>query len=338
MIIDKLLGSGLLSDTLLRQGIRFLLKQRLQEEKKNYRSSSWETTLIKRLKSSPIALSTDSANEQHYEIPSRFYELVLGPYLKYSSGYWNDSAPSFSDTETKMLRLSCERADIQNGQHILDLGCGWGSLSLYIARQFKDVKVTSISNSRTQKQFIDSIAKKEKLPITVLTCDINTAQLHGCFDRIVSIEMFEHMRNYEELLRKCDSVLSDSGKLFVHIFGHHQFTYTFDPKGASNWMARYFFENGLMPSKSLFSHFNQDLVIDSQWTINGQHYEKTCNAWLQNMDDNLEEIRVLFKETYGPLSKSFENYWRLFFMSCAELFGYNNGEEWQVYHYLFKKA
>ena len=182
------------------------------------------------------------------------------------------------------------------------------------------------------------MSKEHQLPITVQTIDIGNTPITGTFDRIVSIEMFEHMRNYEKLLRLCSNILSNTGKLFVHIFGHHQYTYTFDTNGNSNWMARHFFENGLMPSKSLFQKFNTDMTIQNKWTVNGTHYQKTSEAWLYNMDQNIHNIRDLFQDTYGQHATKFESYWRIFFMSCAELFGFNQGKEWQVYHYLFKKV
>jgi cyclopropane-fatty-acyl-phospholipid synthase len=238
-----------------------------------------------------------------------------------------------------MLAKTCERAELKDGQDVLELGCGWGSLSLWMAEHYPKSSFTVVSNSKTQKIHIDEQARQRGLVnLRVITADMNTFELDQQFDRVVSVEMFEHMRNYQLLMAKVSRMLKPEGKLFVHIFTHKYFAYYFEDKDPNDWLTRYFFSGGIMPSDHLLLYFQDDLTIDKHWRVNGQHYEKTANAWLENMDTHRKEIYPLFEVTYGKENAlKWWSYWRVFFMACAELWGYKNGEEWFVSHYLFKK-
>ncbi|TDQ08779.1 SAM-dependent methyltransferase [Pedobacter metabolipauper] len=341
MWYDKLLEQDKLPDFLLRLGIRRLIKQRLKDELAENSELQQQrlSGLLEELRNSPIAINTSDANEQHYEVPTEFYQYCLGKNLKYSSGYWYGGVEDIDTSEIDMLELTCQRADLRSGQEVLELGCGWGSLSLYMSAKFPDSTFTVVSNSTTQKAFIDETAAERGIKnLTVITADMNTFQILHQFDRVVSVEMFEHMRNYKLLLKKVASFLKESGKLFVHIFTHHTLAYKFEVIDETDWMSKYFFTGGIMPSNHLLSYFNDDLTVQKQWVVNGMHYAKTSEAWLKNMDAHKKEIIPLFEQTYGKdQSVKWWVYWRLFYMSCAELFGYHNGNEWMVSHYLFKK-
>ena len=336
-----LLEKDMVPDVLIRKGIRNLLKQRLVDEDKGnaiLQHNHFMDT-VKFLKESPIAVDTRAANEQHYEVPTRFFQLTLGKHLKYSCGYWKTDSVTFDQSERDMLELTCQRAELQNGQHILELGCGWGSLSLFMAEKFPQSRVVGVSNSRTQKEYIDAEARKKGLTnLTIITCDMNSFVIAEKFDRVVSVEMFEHMRNYELLLNKVNQFLADKGKLFVHIFTHREFAYLFEVKDESDWMSKYFFTGGVMPSDDLLLYFADNFKIQNHWRVSGLHYSKTSEAWLANMDKHKDEILPLFEETYGKdQAQKWWVYWRIFFMSCAELWGFKDGNEWLVSHYLFEK-
>ncbi len=332
---------GLLPDGVVRYGIRKLLKQRLKDEfahdveqqNKRYRE------LLEHLRQSPIAIETDSANEQHYEVPPAFFQYTLGKHLKYSSCYWDDHTENLDRAEAKMLGLTMARAEVQDGQHILELGCGWGSLTLWMAQQLPHSQITAVSNSKSQREYIQKQAQSRHLDnIEVITCDVNQLSLQHRYDRIVSVEMFEHMRNYEGLLNKVAMWLKPEGKLFVHIFCHRYLAYPFETQGDDNWLGRYFFTGGMMPARDTLLHFQKHLKLQRQWDVSGSHYQKTAEAWLTNMDNNSQEIIQLFTETYGKKHASlWLQRWRIFFMACAELFGYSHGNEWMVAHYLFTK-
>jgi cyclopropane-fatty-acyl-phospholipid synthase len=330
-----------LPDSIIRFGIRRLLKQRLQETHAANveKASELKQQCIDSLRDSPIAIETDSANEQHYEVPAEFYRLVLGDNLKYSACWWDKSTPSLSDAETAMLDLYAERAQLSDGQDILELGCGWGSLTLFMAERFPHSRITGVSNSNSQREYIQQQAMQRGLAnVRIITQDVNQLELDQQFDRVVSIEMFEHMRNYQQLLGNISRWLRDDGKLFVHIFCHRSVVYPFETEGDDNWMGKYFFTGGLMPSADTLLYFQQHLSIEKTWLVNGQHYQQTAEAWLDNADANATEIKQLFESTLGKgQGKLWWQRWRLFFMSCAELFGYRNGEEWLVGHYLFTK-
>ncbi len=337
-----LVEKNLVPDLLIRSGIRTLLKQRLNDEKTGCPESQHEKlkNLIDFLKGSPIAIHTADANEQHYEVPTLFYQKCLGKNLKYSCCYYPNGNETLNEAEDIMLALTCERAQLEPNQKVLELGCGWGSLSLYMASKFPSSQFTVVSNSSTQKLYIDNQAESRGITnLTVLTADMNNFSIDQTFDRIVSVEMFEHMRNYERLFKKVSNWLNENGKCFVHVFTHKSLAYLFEVKDETDWMSRYFFSGGTMPSNSLFLYFNQDLKVDEQWIVNGRHYEKTANDWLENMDFNKSEIFPLFETTYGKENATkWWSYWRIFFMSCAELWGYNRGNEWMVSHYLFSKT
>ncbi|HXP50493.1 MAG TPA: cyclopropane-fatty-acyl-phospholipid synthase family protein [Bacteroidia bacterium] len=342
MWYSSLLEKDLLPDSALRIGIRKLLKQRLIDENKGTQDAQQEhfMKLIEELKNSPIAVNTVEANEQHYELPAEFFCKVLGKHLKYSSGYWKEGVTNIDTSEKDMLELTCQRAELKDGQKVLELGCGWGSLSLFMAEKFPNSKITSVSNSHSQKIFIDEQAKKRNLThLTILTADMNVFSIDDKFDRVVSVEMFEHMRNYELLLKKVAGFLNDDGKLFVHIFTHREFAYKFEVVDETDWMSKYFFTGGIMPSDHLLLYFPEHFKIEKHWRVSGTHYQKTSEAWLSNMDAAKSDVMEIMKKVYGEARVvKWWVYWRIFFMACAELWGYNNGNEWLVSHYLFEKV
>jgi cyclopropane-fatty-acyl-phospholipid synthase len=342
MWYDKLVEQDKVPDYLLRAGIRKLLKQRLKDENKGgvEAQQAHLMSIIDMLKASPIAVNTSEANEQHYEVPTQFYQYCLGKNLKYSSGYWNEGVTDIDTSENDMLELSCRRAELANGQQVLELGCGWGSLSLYMAAKFPGSTFKVVSNSRTQKVYIDEQARQRGITnLTVITADMNTFTIDEKFDRVVSVEMFEHMRNYTLLLAKVASFLKDDGKLWIHIFTHKEYAYLFEVIDDTDWMSKYFFTGGIMPSDDLMFYFNDDLVVEKYWQVSGAHYGKTSEAWLANMDAHKKEIMPLFEATYGKdQAVKWWVYWRLFYMACAELWNFNNGDEWLVSHYLFHKT
>lgn len=336
----ELAEKGIIPDYFIRQGIVRNCENRLNNEnvsnteKVSTKKQSW----IQQMKESPIALVPEKANEQHYEVPPAFFENVLGKHLKYSSGYWPDGVNSLDDSEESMLELSFERAQLVDGDSILELGCGWGSLTCYMASKLPNSKITAVSNSKDQKEHILNRCKNQGLDnIEVITADMNDFGTENKYDRVVSIEMFEHMRNYKKLLSKISSWLHDDGKLFIHIFTHQSVVYPFENQGEADWMAREFFSGGMMPSHDLLLHFQDDLIIDDVWSMSGTHYEKTSLAWVNKMDANKDSIMKIFSKTYGDDAKLWFQRWRIFFMSCEKLFGYNNGSEWGVSHYRFSK-
>ncbi len=331
---------GWLPDSAIRFGIRRLLSRRLAQARTDAATGA-EEKFIASLSSSPVAIATDKANEQHYEVPAAFYLQVLGPHLKYSSCYWPDEIHDLGVAEAAMLELTCERAQLEDGMDILELGCGWGSLTLWMAKQYPNARITAVSNSNSQREFILKQAKERGLNhVQVITADMNDFSAEtGHFDRVVSVEMFEHMRNYTELLHRVRTWLKPTGKLFVHIFCHADRTYPFETRGSYDWMARYFFTGGIMPAEKLLSRFDNDLQIEQQWSVPGQHYAKTLRAWLDLMDERHDTVMPILKEVYGDQegARWFQR-WRVFFMACEELFAFNEGQEWYVTHMLFHVA
>jgi cyclopropane-fatty-acyl-phospholipid synthase len=273
-------------------------------------------------------------------VPTAFYQYCLGPRLKYSGCYYETGQETLGEAETAMLDLYAERGEFVDGQDILELGCGWGSITLYLAARYPKSRITAVSNSRTQKEHIDAEATRRGLSnVHIITADMNDFDIQAeAFDRVISIEMFEHMKNYEQLLARVSRWLKPGGKLFVHIFTHHRYSYHFVPKDDTDWMARYFFTGGQMPAHDLLAQFQDNLRLEADWKVNGRHYQQTAEHWLENMDQHRTEIEPLFAATYGEDQvRKWWVYWRVFYMSCAELWGYRNGEEWLVSHYRFVK-
>jgi cyclopropane-fatty-acyl-phospholipid synthase len=348
-----LVERGYLPDGLIRLQIRRLLAQRLRDESRGGVEQQSESSrrFINQLRSSPIAISTASANEQHYEVPARFFELTLGRRLKYSSGLWGPRCTSLDEAEEVMLALTAERAQIADGQHILELGCGWGSLTLWLAERFPAARILAVSNSASQRAFIeDRLAQRGLGNVRVVTADMNSfdalAHSDSLFDRVVSVEMFEHMRNYELLLWRIASWMQPEALLFVHIFTHRIFSYPFEVRDAGDWLAQHFFTGGMMPSDTLLLNFQRDLRIEDHWLLSGAHYQKTARAWLGKTDGHREEILALFGSTYANnlfgAARTAEATkwlvrWRIFYMACEELWGYAGGSQWGVSHYLYRK-
>ncbi|PXA03920.1 SAM-dependent methyltransferase [Coraliomargarita sinensis] len=333
----KLAEHGLLPDSLIRTGIRKLLSERLKSARGSHKTDSdW----IKELSAKPLAEETDAANEQHYEIPAPYFQTVLGEHLKYSCGYWPDEVDTLDASEAAMLKLSCERAELDQDQDILELGCGWGSLSLWMAEHYPQSRITSISNSHSQRKYIEQRAKERGLEnLQVVTCDINDFKPEGHYDRVVSVEMFEHVRNHRKLFTQIENWLRPGGKCFVHIFSHQSETYLFEARGPKDWMSRYFFSGGIMPSSTLLISAAEGILNpEEKWFVNGNHYSRTLEAWLQKQDANREDVLQTFRECYGSSAKLWYQRWRIFYMACSELFAYNEGREWPVMHYRFVKA
>lgn len=335
------LERNLLPDAVIRRLTRLLLAGRLRSGYKPTSEQQLSDLLAfaQSLREMPIAIQTEVPKSQHYELPTSFFKLVLGKHLKYSSCLFSEKSTTLEDAEKAMLELYCERSQIKDGHTVLDVGCGWGSLCLYIAQKYSNCKVTGICNSVTQKAHIEEQCRDHQLQnVEIVVTDISTFEMEASYDRIFSIEMFEHMKNYRDLLKKISAWLKPDGLLFVHHFCHKAFAYHFEDVSDDDWITRYFFTGGTMPAASLLLYFQDDVSIVNHWLVNGKHYARTSEEWLKRMDQNLSSITPIMQSTYGKDSAvKWTVYWRTFFIAVAELFGYNNGEEWMVVHFLFKK-
>jgi cyclopropane-fatty-acyl-phospholipid synthase len=335
---------GLVPDRVVRLGIRRLLKARLTELRSGDAVAVAELTqsFVDELRSAPVALLPEKANEQHYEVPAAFFGAVLGTHRKYSSCYWGDGGDAvhtLAQAEAAALALTCERADLADGLQILELGCGWGSLSLWMAERYPAARITALSNSNSQREYIEAQAAQRGLAnLRVITQDINEFDTDQRFDRVVSVEMFEHLRNWPRAFARVAAWLRPGGRFFMHVFAHREAPYAFVERDASDWMSRHFFSGGMMPSDDLALHCQDDLHLARRWRWDGSHYQRTSEAWLRRMDDQRDALLPLFEQTYGRADAGvWWMRWRLFFMSVAELFGYDGGQQWWVSHYLFDK-
>jgi len=338
----ELAERGLVPDFLIRAGIRNLCRKRLKQCLTDDCEANAELAekYLADSDASPMAVLTDKANEQHYEVPAGFYQLVLGKNLKYSSCYFDDLVSDLSKAEDRALELTCEHAGLEDGQKILELGCGWGSLSLWMAKNYPKARITSVSNSHSQRKHIEAQARERGLKnIEIITEDVNAFETEERFDRLVSVEMFEHVRNHRELFRRIHSWLKPGGKLFTHVFCHRSTSYPFEVEGEDDWMSKHFFSGGTMPADELFLRISGELNLEKRWRWSGTHYAKTSECWLQNLDSNQGDVLRLFGKdlSMAEAHRTFHR-WRIFFLACAETFGFRNGQEWWVSHYLFTKS
>lgn len=341
MSLISLCESGRIPDALTRVGIRRQCANRLRQEHADdlaAADANFRRRLVE-LRNSPLAIETDAANRQHYEVPTAFFQLCLGKRLKYSGCYYPTGAETLDQAEDAMLAIYCERAGLADGQRILELGCGWGSLTLWMAEHYPNARITGVSNSASQREHILARCGERGLGnVEILTRDVNQLQLDARFNRVVSVEMFEHVRNYKLLFERIACWLEDDGSLFTHIFCHRYLMYPFEDEGCDDWMARYFFTGGLMPSADTFLHFQDDLVLRERWLVSGTHYQKTANQWLANQDARSDEVLKILGAVYGEANaRVWSQRWRMFWMACAELFGYRDGNEWLIAHYRFDK-
>ena len=298
-----------------------------------------EAEFAREMAARPVAEFTDAANEQHYELPARFFELCLGKHRKYSSCFYESPTATLDQAEASALRITCEHADLRDGQAVLELGCGWGSLSLWMAEHYPNSTITAVSNSRSQKAFIDGEAARRGLTnLTVITADMNVFNIDRTFDRIVSVEMFEHMANWRALLTRAAGWLKADGRMFIHVFSHVDQPYRFEVSDDSDFIAQHFFTGGVMPSHGLMRQYSDILTIDDQWRWSGTHYQRTADHWLENMDANAEEVRAIMQGVYGDQAALWTRRWRRFYMATAGLFGDSDGTVWGVSHYRLKKA
>lgn len=338
----KLAERKVLPDALIRKGIRDLCRERLADigDADCERAQRDLIQFTRQMSQADIAPLPEKANAQHYEIPADFFQYCLGAQRKYSSCFWLPETATLDEAETLALAQTCLHARLADGQQILELGCGWGSLTLWMASHYPQASITAVSNSASQREYILATARARGLTnLDVITADMNVFDSEQQFDRIVSVEMFEHMRNYAVLYANVARWLKPEGLFFKHIFVHRHAAYAFDVKAEDDWMSAYFFSGGMMPSDDLPLYFQTHLRMIDKWRWNGTHYAKTANAWLANMDQHHHEITPILEATYGrSQAELWRQRWRIFYMACAELFGYNHGQTWWVSHYLFEKV
>lgn len=331
---------GKVPDAVVRLGIRRLLKKRLAELNVDQASRNAELTgqFVQGMREAELALLPEKANEQHYEVPAAFFGCVLGPHRKYSSGYWPEGVNTLSEAEAAALALTCERAGLADGQRVLELGCGWGSLTLWMAQRYPQARITALSNSHSQRKYIEAQARQHGLcNVQVLTCDINEFEPSERFDRVVSIEMFEHLRNWPRAFAQVARWLEPEGRFFLHVFAHRSVPYAFIDRDPSDWMSRHFFSGGMMPSDDLALYCQDHVRLLQRWRWDGTHYQRTAESWLRSMDERRPQLMPLLQDTYGRDAALWWVRWRLFFMAVAELFGYDRGQQWWVSHYLFER-
>jgi cyclopropane-fatty-acyl-phospholipid synthase len=334
---------ALLPDALLRLGVRQQCAARLLAESAGGAAAqeARQQRLLAQLRLSPVAVQTRAANAQHYELPPQFFVHCLGRRLKYSCAYYPPGVTTLDAAEEAMLALYGERAELGDGQEILELGCGWGSLTLWMAERYPRARIAAVSNSGAQREYIQAQCRRRGLTnVALLTSDVNVLALPAArFDRCVSIEMFEHMRNYQTLLARIAGWLRPHGKLFVHVFAHRTLAYPFETRGAGNWLGRHFFTGGLMPAADTLLWFQRDLLLDERWLLDGTHYARTANHWLANQDAHREAVQAILAQAYGARGAAlWAQRWRMFWMACAETFGYAGGNEWLIAHYRFVRT
>jgi cyclopropane-fatty-acyl-phospholipid synthase len=339
----EILYSNLVPDGLLRLALNWTTGRKIRQLERlpQEEEEAQRRALLEKFDQSPIAIVPHLPNVQHYEVPPAFFQLVLGERLKYSCCWWEDPQTNLEQAEEAMLDLTCQRAGLEDGMRVLDLGCGWGSLSMWILEHYPSCQVTAVSNSRDQIEFISEQARERGYKnLEARVVDVNQLEnaLEGEFDRVISIEMFEHMKNFRRLMKIISGLLYPKGRLFVHHFSHRYYCYEYDQEEQGNWMAQTFFSGGTMPSDDLLTHFQDDLVMVDHWRVGGLHYQKTLRAWLDKMDAQEKQVKEVLAETYGPdqVNEWWVN-WRLFFLACEMTWAYQDGREYIVSHYLFEK-
>lgn len=302
-------------------------------------SSASEADFARAMSERPVAERADAANAQHYELPPEFFRLILGPRLKYSSCLYRTGFESLGEAEEIALGETCVHADVRDGQAILELGCGWGSLSLWMAERMPNARIVAVSNSASQRSHIEAQAARRRLTnLTVITADMNDFAIDDRFDRIVSVEMFEHMANWRALLTRAKAWLKPDGRMFLHVFTHRSTPYRFDAGDRSDFIAQHFFTGGIMPSHGLIRCFPDLFEVEHEWRWSGDNYRRTAEQWLANFDAADPAIDAILREVYGRDAGRWRHRWRLFFLATAGLFGDSGGEEWAVSHYRLSPA